>query len=131
MIAIQLLVGIGLLALVCVGAYFYSQKCIEWFLHKDSDDLDFVLESEGVPARWCAARVRKIERMRTRGASEAQIERARARANKRYLRRMNRIMAFARGAPVFESESHRQVALQDLARIRSVWERREYLHEPY
>lgn len=131
MIGIELLLAVLALALACVGAYFYSQKCIEWFLNRDAEDLEYILDTRSVPARWCEKNVSKIARMKQHGAREAQIERAKARANGRYLRRMNRTMAFARGAPVFESDSHRQVALNDLKAIKEEWKGREYLHDPY
>ena len=69
--------------------------------------------------------------MRDNGADNQRIERARARANARYLKRMNRVVAFAKGAPVFDSESARKAAIDDLAAIRTEWKRREYLHDPY
>lgn len=131
MIGIELLVAVLLLGLACVGAYFYSQKCIEWFLHNDTEDMGYILDTRLVPARWCEKRVRFITRMKQRGANAARIERAKSRANARYLKRMNRVIAFAKGAPVFESESARKATLDDLKSIRTEWERREYLHDPY
>ena len=131
MIGIELIVAVLLLALACVGAYFYSQKCIEWFLHNDTQDMGYILDTRLVPARWCEKRVRAIERMRENGADDKRIERARARANARYLKRMNRVIAFAKGAPVFDGESARKAAIDDLAAIRAEWKRREYLHDPY
>ncbi len=131
MIGIELLVAVLLLGLACVGAYFYSQKCIEWFLHNDTEDMGYILDTRLVPARWCEKRVRFIARMKERGADAARIERAKSRANAGYLKRMNRVIAFAKGAPVFESESARKAVLDDLKAIRTEWERREYLHDPY
>ncbi len=131
MIGIELLIAVLLLGLVSVGAYFYSQKCIQWFLHNDTEDMGYILDTRCVPARWCEARVRAIGRMKARGADEGQIERARARANARYLKRMKRVIAFAKGAPVFDGESARRAAIDDLSAIRAEWERREYLHDPY
>lgn len=131
MIGIEILIAVLLLGLACVGAYFYSQKCIEWFLHNDTEDMGAILDTRCVPARWCEKRVRAIARMKERGADEKRIERAKARANVRYLKRMNRVIAFAKGAPVFESESARKAAVDDLMAIRTEWKRREYLHDPY
>ena len=131
MIGIEILIAVALLGLASVGAYFYSQKCIEWFLHNDTEDMGFILDTRCVPARWSEKRVRKIARMKERGADDARIERARGRANAHYLKRMNRMIAFAKGAPVFDSESARKAAVDDLAAIRTEWKRREYLHDPY
>lgn len=131
MIGIQIGIAILLLGLISVGAHFYSQKCIEWFLHNDTEDMGFILDTRCVPARWCKARVQAIARMKERGIEEGQIERAKARANMRYLKRMNRVIAFAKGAPVFESDSARKAVLDDLISIREEWKRREYLHDPY
>ncbi len=131
MIGIELIVGVLLLGLICVGAYFYSQWCIERFLHNDTEDMGYILDTRMVPTRWCEKRVRAIERMRKDGADEARLERARIRANARYLKRMKRVIAFAKGAPVFDSESARKAAIEDLTSIQAEWERREYLHDPY
>lgn len=131
MIGIEILIAVLLLGGICVAAYFYSQKCIELFLGKDTDDLGYILDTECVPARWCLKYAKGIERMRANGASEDRIERAKKFADRKFQKRMNRIKAFARGAPVFESESHRNVTLEDLDRIAEQWKRREFLHEPY
>lgn len=131
MIGFELILAVLFLSLVCVGAYFYSQKCIEWFLHNDTEDMGYILDTRLVPARWCERHVREIERMRKGGAGEERIERTKARVNARYLKRMNRVIAFAKGAPVFDSESARKAAVEDLVAIRAEWKRREYLHDPY
>jgi hypothetical protein len=131
MIGIQLIIAALLFGLVCVGASFYSQKCVQWFLHNDTEDLGYILDTRCVPGRWCHKRAEAIARMKARGADEGRLERARSRANRRYLKRMNRVIAFAKGAPVFENESARKATVDDLAAIRAEWVRREYLHEPY
>ena len=131
MIGIQILVSVILLALVCVGAYFYSQKCIELFLGKETDDLEYILDTECVPGRWSIRYARRIEKMRAKGIDEDKIERVRQLADRKFQRRMKRIQAFAKGAPIFENESYRNVVIEDLGRIKEQWKRREFLHEPY
>lgn len=131
MIGIQLLIFGGLLALICVGAYFYSQKCIDIFLIKEVDDLEYILDTEGVPARWCLKYAKHIERIRNRGASEAKIERVKKFADHKFQHKMKRMIAFAKGAPIFESDNYRNVVMEDLRRIGEQWKRREFMHDPY
>ena len=70
--------------------------------------------------------------MREKGANEERIERVRAHANRYYLRRMKRIEAFARSDFYYQYNHTAKAAVQrSLQNIRSQWERREYLHEPY
>lgn len=131
MIGIQLLIFGGILALVCVGAYFYSQKCIDIFLIREVDDLEYILDTEGPPPRWCIKYAKRIEKMRSRGAGEEKIERMKKYADFRFQRRMKRVVAFAKGAPIFESDNYRNVVIEDLMRIKEQWKRREFLHDPY
>lgn len=131
MIGLQILIAVLLLAGASIGAHFYSQKCIELFLGKETDDLGFIIDTECVPARWSLKYAKKVERLREKGASEARIERVKKRADRRFYRRMKRIKAFTRGAPVFADESHRKITLEDLDRIGEQWRRREFQHEPY
>ena len=131
MIGIQRLIFGVLLALVCVGAYFYSQKWIDIFLVREVDDLEYILDTECVPARWCLRYAKLIGWMRNRGAGEDKIERVKKLADRKYRRRMKRMIAFAKGAPIFESDNYRNVVMEDLKRIGEQWQRREFLHEPY
>ncbi|MGI6173625.1 MAG: hypothetical protein ACOYI8_06940 [Christensenellales bacterium] len=134
MLTILLWTSIGVfgLALACVGAYFYSAKWIEILYVRDREDLDYILDTRGVPARWCKKYVRRVERMREKGADAESIERVRARANAYYLKRMKRIQAFARTDFYYQYNKTAKAAVQrDLNAIYTQWERREYLHEPY
>lgn len=131
MIGIQLLIFGGILALVCVGAYYYSGFWINLFLVKKADDLEYILDTEGPPARWCLKYAKRVERMRNRGASEEKIERVKKFADYRFQRRMKGIIAFAKGAPIFESDNYRNVVIEDLMRIREQWKRREFMYDPY
>ncbi len=131
-ILLWMLIGIFGLAFICVAAYFYSAKWIEIIYIRDQEDLDYVLDTQCVPARWCEKYVRKVERMREKGASEDAIERVRVRANNYYLRRMKRLEAFARADFYYQyNKTAKAVAQRDLENIHTQWERREYLHEPY
>lgn len=131
MIGLQLLIAILLLAGASIGAYYYSQLCIRIFLGKETEDLGYILDTECVPARWCLKYAKRVERMRDKGASEKRIERLKKYADWRFKRRMKRIKAFAKGAPVFTDEGHRKITLEDLDRIGEQWRRREFQHEPY
>ena len=131
MIGIQLLVGILGFVLLVLGAYFYSMKCIDIFLIKETDDLEYILDTECVPARWSLKYAKRVERMRGRGASETSIERVKKYADRRFQRRMKRVESFAKGAPIFQGESYRNVVIEDLGRIKEQWKRREFLHDPY
>ena len=131
MIGLQLLIGILGFVLLVLGAYFYSMKCIDVFLIKETDDLEYILDTECVPARWCLKYAKRVERMRNRGASEDKIERVKRCADHRFQRRMKRVESFAKGAPIFQGESYRNVVIEDLSRIKEQWRRREFLHDPY
>lgn len=131
MLGIQLLICIVLLALICVGAYFYSMIWIKLFLSNDTDALGYILDTECVPAQWSLKYAKRIEHMREKGISEAKIERIKKRADRHFQRKMKRIVAFAKGAPIFESDNHRKVTLEDLERIKGQWNRREFMYEPY
>ena len=120
MLGLELLIAILLLGLLSIGAYFYSQRCIQLFLG-----------TESVPARWCLPHARRIARMQQRGAGERRMERARRRADRRFQKGMRRMQAFAKGAPIFETEGARKGTLDDLKRIQGQWKERIFQHEPY
>lgn len=131
-ILLWMLIGVFGIGLVSVGAYFYSAKWIEILYTRDKEDLDYILDTQGVPPRWCNRYVRRTERMRAKGVSEERIERVRVRANSYYLRRMKRIEAFARSDTFYQyNKTAKAVVQRDLENIHTQWERREYLHEPY
>lgn len=131
-ILLWMLIGIFGVGLICTGAYFYSAKCIEILYTRDKEDLEYILDTQCVPRRWCQKYVRRTERMREKGENEARIESVRAQANRYYLRRMKRIEAFARSDFYYQYNHAAKAAVQrNLRNIRSQWERREYLHEPY
>ena len=131
-ILLWMLIGIFGLGFISVGSYFYSAKCIEILYTRDKEDLDYILDTQCVPMRWCKKYVRRTERMRERGASEDRIERVRVRANNYYLRRMKRIEAFARSDFYYQyNQTAKMVVQRNLENIHTQWERREYLHEPY
>ena len=131
-ILLWMLIGIFGLGLISVGTYFYSAKWIEIIYTRDKEDLDYILDTQGVPPRWCQKYVRKTERMRERGASDEAIEKVRVRANNYYCRRMKRIEAFARSDTFYQyNQTARRKVQMDLENIHTQWERREYLHEPY
>ena len=131
MLGLELLIAIWLLGLLSVGAYFYSQRCIQLFLGRETDELSYILDTESVPARWCLPHARRIARMQQRGAGERRMERARRRADRRFQKGMRRMQAFAKGAPIFETEGARKGTLDDLKRIQSQWKERIFQHEPY
>ena len=131
-ILLWMLIGILGLALISVGAYFYSAKWIEILYTRDKEDLEYILDTQCVPGRWCGKFVHKTERMREKGANEEQIEQVRVRANRYYLHRLKRIESFARSDFYYQYNKAAKAAVQrDLVNIRTQWERREYLHEPY
>lgn len=131
-ILLWMLIGIFGVGLISVGAYFYSAKCIEILYTRDKEDLEYILDTQCVPGRWCRKYVHRTERMREKEAGEERIERVRVRANRYYLRRMKRIEAFARSDFYYQYNQAAKSAVQrDLQNIRTQWERREYLHEPY
>ena len=59
------------------------------------------------------------------------MERARRRADRRFQKGMRRMQAFAKGAPIFETEGARKGTLDDLKRIQGQWKERIFQHEPY
>ena len=131
-ILLWMLIGIFGVGLISVGAYFYSIKCIEILYTRDKEDLEYILDTQCVPGRWCRKYVHRTERMREKEAGEERIERVRVRANRYYLHRMKRIEAFARSDFYYQYNQTAKSAVQrDLRNIRTQWERREYLHEPY
>ena len=131
-ILLWMLIGVLGLGFISVGAYFYSAKCIEILYTRDKEDLEYILDTRCVPGRWCEKYVRRTERMQEKGVSGERIERVRVRANRYYLRRMKRIEAFARSDFYYQYNQTAKSAVQrDLQNIRTQWERRDYLHEPY
>ena len=131
-ILLWMLIGIFGLGFISVGAYFYSAKWIEILYTRDKEDLDFIVDTQCVPARWSMKYVRRVERMQQRGASEQSIERVRVRANNHYLRRIKRIEAFARSDTFYQyNQTAKAVVQRDLENIHTQWERREYPHDPY
>lgn len=131
-ILLWMLIGIIGIALAGVGTYFYSSKWIEILYFRDKDDLDFILDTRDVPMRWSKRYVKKTERMRKKGADEQKIEKVKKRADRYYLRKLRRIMAFARSDTFYQyNKTAKMVAQQDLENIHTEWLNREYPHEPY
>ncbi len=131
-ILLWMLIGVFGIGLISVGAYFYSAMWIKVLYTRDKEDLEYILDTQCVPRRWCEKFVRRTERMREKGVKEERIEHVRVRANQFYLRRMKRIEAFARSDFYYQyNRTAKSVVQRDLQNIRTQWERREYLHEPY
>lgn len=130
--AIQLtLWGIAGVVLFSVACYYYMQWMAKIIVYRDAEQLDFILKTGCVPQVWCKKYVRKIQKRTARNAPLAQIDAIKAQADRFYLKKMKRMIAYAGGSPLVGGMKEQDETQRLLKGIQSQWERREYPYDPY
>jgi hypothetical protein len=93
-------------------------------IHNLMSDAECIVEHRAVPPDWRAKLERKLRGLRPDGADPRTQARHRERARRACLRRLGRLITFARKSSVVTDEETRQILVSELVEVNGEWRSR-------
>jgi len=117
-LTVFLMFGLGLTGLIFVSNY-YTRLCIRNIVVRKLEWLDFVQDTALVPPDWRVKHEKKLAKLLPHDESRMQKIKEKARVD--YLRRMDKLIHFAKVCSLVPSDAERRRILKDLEEIKQEW----------
>ena len=118
-IGLTLLIFCLALAALIYLSNIYTRYCLTHLVVRKIEWLDFVQDTALVPPDWRARHEKAINKLPS--GDEIGLQRLKGKARNDYLRRMDKLIQFARVCTLIPNEAERARIIKDLESIRQDW----------
>jgi len=118
-----ILIATVVLALLMLAAVWLMNKASARLVGDKHHALESIIESGEPPYRWRAPYEREIARLKAGRENATEIAVLEARARQDYLKRLDKLIAYARTSALIDGEDTRSMLLERLTAVRADWQK--------
>lgn len=118
-----ILIATAVLALLMLAAVWLMNKASARLVGDKHRALESIVELGEPPYRWRAPYEREIARLKGSGENVAKIAELQERASQDYLKRLDKLIEYARTSALIDGEDTRSLLLDKLNSVRADWQK--------
>ncbi len=120
---VGILIATVVLALLMLGTIWLMNKASARLVGDKHHALESIVESGEAPYGWRAPYEREMTRLKASGENAAKIAELQERARQDYLKRLDRLIEYARTSSLIDGEDTRSLLLDRLRAVRADWQK--------
>jgi hypothetical protein len=118
-----ILIATVVLALLMLAAVWLMNKATAKLVGDKHRTLESIVESGEAPYRWRASYEREIARLKGSEENAVKIADLQERARQDHLKRLDKLIKYARTSPLIDGEDTRSLLLDRLNAVRADWQK--------
>ncbi len=118
-----ILIATVVLALLMLATVWLMNKASARLVGDKHHALESIVESGEPPYRWRASYERELARLKGSGENAAKIAELQERARQDYLKRLDKLIEYARTSALIDGEDTRSLLLDRLSAVRADWQK--------
>lgn len=118
-----ILIATAVLALLMLGTVWLMNKASARLVGDKHRALESIVDSGEPPYRWRAPYEREMARLKASGENAAKIAELHERARQDYLKRLDKLIEYARTSSLIDGEDTRSLLLDKLSSVRADWQK--------